>query len=48
MNRIVWTALAAAVLAVAGVVYAIGMNSGQTVALGLAAVTFAVLATREK
>lgn len=47
MRRIVWSAVVAAVLAVAGIVMALVDMADASIALGLAAVTAAVLSNRD-
>lgn len=49
LRRLVWSSVAAALLAVGAVVAAVaGENGNLVVALGAAAITAAVLATRER
>lgn len=47
LRRIVWTAVVAALLAVASVVFAVLDHDAVSVALGIAGITAATLASRE-
>lgn len=48
LKRVVWSAVAAAVLAVAAIILAIVGHDSEALAVGLAGVTAALLANRER